>query len=254
MKEIKFFAVIAALAVAATVLFPSCENAPSDPARRALFYSVKALGGMEKTTGWKSRTQKGVLSTAYPGWGNLKAEYTVHVKKPSRIRIDQDFSAYDHPFYYTYYGNGDEVWAVVNLNVRQHERYTSMIKETLRTIDGLPYYYSSCDTVFISEEDVSDSLVAGLDIKRIGCVSEGDTTFFDLNSENHLPVREIDVGESQQLLMKDYRETDGIMVPYKIVRYDDGRLVSILEFKEIEYNVEIPDSLFLEFRPEPESD
>ncbi|MBD3178793.1 MAG: hypothetical protein GF417_03910 [Candidatus Latescibacteria bacterium] len=240
----------AAVILLAVTALPGCEKAPEDPARRAMYYSVRALGGLERTTGWSTRVQKGVLKTYFPGWGNLKADYTVHVKKPDRIRMDQNFSAYDHPFYYTYYGNGPDVWAVVNLNVRQHQRYTSMVTEALERVDGLPYYYSNCDTFFLSGEEPSDSLVSGYQLQRVGCVLEGDTILFDLDAETRFPVRRIEPGSDRQELMEDYREVDGIMVPYKLTRYQSGRERNSVQWKEISYGVRIPDSLFLEFKPD----
>jgi len=254
MKDRIAFIIISVVLLTTISVITSCDKAPSDPARRALYYSVKALGGLERTTGWKTRVQKGIMKARFPGWGDLTADYTIHVKKPSKIRIDQNFSAYDHPFYYTYYGNGDDVWAVVNMNVRQSERYTDMITGTLQTIDGLPYYYTACDTFFIAGEQPEDTLVSGYQLERVGCVLEGDTILFDLDTETHLPVRKIDVNDSRQELMEDYRETDGIMVPYKITRYAAGRKRNSVQWKEIIYGAAVPDSLFNEFRPEPEGE
>ncbi|MFO7915499.1 MAG: hypothetical protein R6U43_07385 [Candidatus Krumholzibacteriales bacterium] len=244
------FLTAAAVLISLYAALPGCESAPSDPARRALYNSVKALGGLEKTTGWKTRIQRGILKTEFPGWPNLKADYTVHVKKPDRIRMDQNFAAYDHPFYYTYYGNGPDVWAVVNLNVRQSERYTSMIHQALEAVDGLPYYYSACDTFFVAAEQPDDSLIAGYRVERVGCVLEGDTILYDLDMGTHLPVRRIEVSSSRQELMEDYRETAGIMVPYKLTRYAGGRERNRVQWKEVIFGAEIPDSLFLEFKPE----
>jgi len=244
------FLIASAILVSLFAALPGCESAPSDPARRAFYNSVRALGGLEKTTGWKTRIQKGILETDFPGWPNLTADYTVHVKKPDKIRMDQNFTAYDHPFYYTFYGNGPDVWAVVNLNVRQSERYTSMIQQNLETVDGLPYYYTACDTFFVATEQPDDSLIAGYSVERVGCVLEGDTILFDLDAETHLPVRMIEVSSARQELMEDYRKTAGMMVPYKLARYSGGSERNRVEWEEIIFGAEIPDSLFLEFKPE----
>jgi hypothetical protein len=42
-------------------------------ARELLRTSIEAVGGMEKLTGWETRTEAGLMTTNWPGWGELRA-------------------------------------------------------------------------------------------------------------------------------------------------------------------------------------
>ncbi len=96
--------------------------------------SVEALGGMEKAAGWKTSVSTGLMTTNWPGWGDLKADCTYFVQKPDMMVLDQDYSVYDHPFFFRYTYNAGEAWVMVNLNVRQSPRYTEMLEKGLRTV------------------------------------------------------------------------------------------------------------------------
>jgi len=167
------------------------------------------------------------------------------------MKIDQDFTAYDHPFFFTYYYNGGEVWAVVNLGVRQNERYTKRLTKNMRTVDGMAYYLADCDTFYLVADVADDSLVAASSIDRVGIVDQGDTVLFDLDKKTHLPVRRIEDRGSVQVLFGDYRDTNGIKIPYQRTVYQEGALTEEQKLDEILLNGKIDDAIFEEFRPKP---
>jgi len=244
------FPVIAA-ALLCTV-FSSCEEKYTSPAERILAESVKEMGGMDNATSWETRVQKGLLTNYNPGWGTLRAEYTIHVKKPDKMKIDQDFSAFDHPFYYTYYYNDGVVWAEVNMNVRQHPRYTSTVKKSYREMTEAPTYYMNvCDTFFVVEDLKPDSLLTEADYDRVGCVMEGDTTYFDISRKTHRPVRIIEEGD-RQLILEEFREVNGYMYPFRQTVYAQGAKYSEVLWDDISFDVKIDNAVFEENMPEPE--
>lgn len=242
------------LGVAAVVLllFGALHAGRADegsPAKALVAMSVKETGGVEKARGWTTRIDKGHLTAIWPGWGELHADYTRWVKKPGKMKIDQDFTAYDHPFFFTYYYNAGDVWAVVNLGARQNERYTRRMTRNMRTADGLAYYLAECDTFYLVTDAVDDSLFAVSAFDRVGIVDNGDTVLFDLDKKTHLPIRRIEERGSVQVLFGDYKETRAGKVAHRITVYQQGARTEEQVLDQVVLDEQIDDAIFDEFRP-----
>jgi hypothetical protein len=211
--------------------------------------SVKALGGAKRATGWTTRIETGQFKTQWPGWGNLTAACTRIVKKPDKLKIDRDFSAFDHPFFQTYFYNAGEAWMVINLNTRQYPTLAANLEKSLERVDGLPYYFAACDTFFIETEVPDDSLFAGASIDRVGMIHDGDTLYYDLDKDTHLPVRIVENGGAQQTILEDYKKVQGIAVPYHLTVYENGARTSEYMWDKIDFDNKVDDSVFDEGRP-----
>jgi hypothetical protein len=167
------------------------------------------------------------------------------------LKIDQDFAAFDHPFFFTYYLDKGEVWAVVNLGVRQNERYTKRMTKTMRTIDGLAFYLAECDTFYLVTDAADDSLLAAAGFDRVGVVDQGDTVLFDLDKKTHLVTRRIEDRGAVHVLYDDYRDSKGVKLPYRMrVFQGDGRVEEVV-FDEFLVDEKIDAAVFEEFRPKP---
>jgi hypothetical protein len=220
--------------------------------RKMMEKSVKAVGGLEKATGWKTSVNKGLLMVNWPGWGDLKAACTYYVQKPDKLVLDQDFSAYDHPFFFRYTYNAGEAWVMVNLGVRQNERYTRMLERSLRTIDGAAYYLEHADTLYIVPEVEPDSLLADADFSRVAAIDGEDTVYFDLDNSSWLPLRVLDrddQGGWNHNLYSDYRPVDGYLVPFHEVTYVNGTKNREVIWDSIEFDVDIDPAEFEKNRP-----
>jgi hypothetical protein len=249
---------IAALPVACLFLLfmivqLGCAQEEKDPAKRLLSRSVRALGGEKRARGWNTRVERGILESHWAGWGHLRANCSRYVKKPDKMKIDNDYSAYDHPFFYVFYYNQGESWYMVNLNVRQHPRIKQSMEEALERVDGAAFFLAECDTFFQVMDVPDDSLLAGSTVERVGCIHEGDTTLFDLSSRTHLPLRRIDNGGTRHILFEDYRKTSGLKVPFHVTTYQNGRITDEQTWEDVRFNVELADSIFEENRPPKES-
>ena len=173
--------------------------------------------------------------------------------RPDKLVLDQDFSAYDHPFFFTYYYNGGEVWAVVNLGVRQNPRYTDAMARAMKNTGGMHYYLNECDTFFVVTNVVDDSLVTASSIDRVGIVDDGDTVMVDLDKQTHLPVRMIREGGAEQSLFSDYRQVDRLTVPFRMIVYENGAVSAEYVWERIEFDKPIDEAIFEENRPKPEA-
>jgi hypothetical protein len=240
----------AAMITAAVLLIAGAASAgdTGDDARTLLEHSAQVMGNQSHP--WKTRIERGVMLAHWEGWGDLTADCSRLVKLPDKMKLDQDFSAYDHPFFFTYYYNAGEVWAVVNLGVRQNPRYTQQMKVAMRNnSDEMGYYLGECDTFFVVPDVPDDSLFAGSTIRRVGIVDNGDTILVDLDRKTSLPVRRITDKGTAAAVMADYREIAGIWMPFRLDLYQDGVKTNEYMWKSITFDEPIDDAAFEENRP-----
>ena len=222
----------------------------TDPAKSLLEKASKALG---EDRPWTTRVEKGLhIEWDTEGWGTLKADYTRSIKKPDKLKIDRDNSAYDHPFFRTYYCNGDDAWYVVNLNPGRNPQVTANMKNLLERADGIAFYIAACDTFFIAPVAPGDTLLPGADLLRAGCVLKGDTTLFDVDAKTRLLRRRIENKGARVSIFEDYRKDGGRMVPFHVVVYDAGKKTNEFIWERIDFNVAIDDAIFEENRPPKE--
>jgi len=242
--------------VLSLMLISFVSHAEDDAARakKMIAKSLKKMGGVKRATQWTTRIDEGLMITAWPGWGTLKANAALYVKKPGKLKFDQDFSAYDHPFFLTYYYNEGDAWLMVNLGTRQNPRYNQRLSEHLRTIDGLAYYYNECDTFFCVTDVPDDSLFSAAKFNRVGVVNEGDTILFDLHKRTKLPIRRINQSENQHAILEDYKKTGRLMMPYHVTVYQNGAMTVEYQWEKISFNKEIDNTIFEEYRPKQEEE
>ncbi len=231
--------------------FTGCQKMPriTSPGKKLIRQSAEAAGGLKKLAGWDTRVEKGILKVNWPGWGHLKADCSRYIDKPHSAKIDNNFTAYDHPFYMTYYCNSDTSWSVVNLQIRQGKRISSRMREFIKKADGLAYYLSHSDTFFTVRKVPEDSLVDAEQLRRAGVVMNGDTILLDINKENYLLTRMIDQGGERHTLYHDYRKTAGPMVPFHVQVYRGGKKQEEHIWNEINFNVNIDPEIFREKMP-----
>jgi len=218
-------------------------------ARTLLLEAARALAGENDLGGWSTRVETGLLKTTWPGWGELRAKCTRVVKKPDKAEIDNDFSAFNHPFFMTYFKNGDDTWYEVNLNSKRSPRVTASLEEFVKRVDGIAFYLKSSDTLFMAGRIQDDSLLAASDLRRVGCVLKGDTTFIDLDRNSNLPVRTITHSGSRVTILDDYRSTGGIQMPYHVTVYENGSKAQEFLWEEILFDRPVADEIFEQSRP-----
>ena len=243
--------VLLSLLVAFSLAFASrgAADDDGDAAQKLIAQSIEAMGGLDTATSWKTRIDTGHLVSIRPGWGTLHANCTQLTKKPDKMKIDQDFSAYDHPFFLIYYYNGGDVWVNVNLGIRQHPRYTEQLTNTMRRVDGLAYFMTACDTFYVVHDIPDDSLFAGSSLSRVGVVDEGDTLLFDIDNSTMLPVRRIEESGNTHIIMEDYREVAGLKIPFHVTGYHGGVKAVEYTWEDISFDKPIDDAVFEENRP-----
>lgn len=252
-SQAKWLQTAALAAFACFVLIPSFGRAAAlasetaDPAKSLLEKASKALG---EDKPWTTRVERGLhIEWDTEGWGTLKADYTRSIKKPDKLKIDRDNSAYDHPFFRMYYYNGGDAWYVTNLNPGRNPQVTASMKNLLDRVDGIAFYVAACDTFFTAPAAPGDTLLPGAELLRAGCVLKGDTTLFDVDAKTHLLRRRIENKGARVSIFEDYRKDDGRMVPFHVIVYDAGKKTNEFVWEEISFDVAIDDAIFEENRP-----
>ncbi|MCX5754479.1 MAG: hypothetical protein NTW97_12720, partial [Candidatus Krumholzibacteria bacterium] len=148
-SKAKWLPAIVLAAFACSVLLMASGRAagiPGDTANPAKGILEKASKALGEDKPWTTRVEKGLhVEWDTEGWGTLKADYTRSIKKPDKLKIDRDNSAYDHPFFRTYYYNGDDAWYVVNLNPGRNPQVTASMKSLLERVDGIAFFVAACD-------------------------------------------------------------------------------------------------------------
>jgi hypothetical protein len=243
------------MVLACSVLFLAVLSLPSrltaaatgDGAKAILEKASQALGEKEA---WKTRVERGLfIEWDTEGWGTLRAAYTRYIEKPDKMKIDQDNSAYDHPFFRTYYYNAGEGWAVVNLTVRQNPQLTANLRATIEKADGVSYYLANCDTFFTPSAVPDDSLLSGKGLERAGCVLKGDSVLFDVVAATNLPARRIENKGARTYLFDDYRQIQGREVPFHVTVYDRGKKTGEFLWNSVAFDEKLDNAIFEENRP-----
>ncbi|MDD4858034.1 MAG: hypothetical protein PHD74_07995 [Candidatus Krumholzibacteria bacterium] len=218
-----------------------------NPARVMLEEASKKLGEYKP---WTTRVEKGLqIAWDTEGWGTLKADYTRSVKKPDKLKIDQDNSAYDHPFFRAYYCNGGDAWYMVNLNQGRSPQVAASLKSLLDRADGIASYLAASDTFFAVPRIGADSLLSGEGLRRAGCVIKGDTTLFDIDAKTHLLRRRIESNGARTYILEDYRKTQGRRVPFHVTVYDAGKKTNEFLWQTVKFDEKLDDAIFEEYRP-----
>jgi len=220
---------------------------PKNPAKAMLEKASKALGEDKE---WTTRVEKGLfIEWDTEGWGTLRADYARSIKKPDKLKIDQDNSAYDHPFFRMYYMSGGEAWGIVNLQTRQSPQLTASLKTVLDRADGIRYFLAACDTFFMAAPVPDDSVLSGKDLVRAGCVLKGDTILFDVQKKSNLLMRRIESKGTRAFVFESYENVRGHRMPFHVVVYDKGRMASEYQWQSITFDEKLDDAMFEENRP-----
>jgi len=165
------------------------------------------------------------------------------------VKIDQDFSAFDHPFFRTYHYYKGDSWAQVNLVTRKSERVKIALEEFLANLDWVAYYLNSSDEISTTDINGSDSIIAGKEYYRVLCTGKSDTAILDIEKNKFLPLRLIEPTKKRQTIYEDFRSVNKRTLPFHIIIYDKGKKTQEFIWERIEFDKNIPDTIFVENQP-----
>ena len=254
-SKAKWLPAAALAAFACLALLPAFGRAaglpgePANPAKSLLEKASKALG---ENRPWTTRVEKGLhIEWDTEGWGTLRADYTRSIKKPDKLKIDQDNSAYDHPFFRSYYYNGGDAWYDREPQRRAAaRRSTANLKTLLDRVDGIAFYLAACDTFFTAPAAPGDSLLSGDGAPARRLRAQGGYDALRRRREDApSQAAHREQGTRAFTSSKTTGTYSGRMVPFHVTVYDAGKKTNEFLWKEITFDEKLDDAIFEENRP-----
>jgi hypothetical protein len=206
--------------------------------------SVKAYGGFNKLTQWKTMVLKGVIISDRSEAIKMKGALTRYTVKPDKLRIDQDFTAFEpNAEIRSYIYNNDQAWAIANLIPFYSNNYKPSMKAALDRVDGMAFYLKKSKSLLLLPEQIINNKPEHV----IESITENDTTFLYIDKKTYFLVQ--DSLKNTKMLYSSFKKFDGIYYPtaYDQVVYTPQRMV-VNKFKidKVQYNVKIDPKLFEE--------
>ncbi len=209
---------------------------------------IKALGGAEKLKSIQTRKYSGKLT----GGGNPEIPVTSEQKRPDKVR--QEFTIQNLKIIQAY--DGKTGWQINELGGKKDAEL--MGEEGLKSIqesadfdnDFLVDYAAKGHKVTLAGKEPIEGtdaykLVINLKNGTIQTVYLDADEFLEIKSETKRIIRGTE--NEQETISGDYKEVDGIMVPFSVEFGPKGSPSSAKQkvtFDKIEFNVPIDDSRF----------
>lgn len=214
--------------------------------------NIKARGGIQRLEHVKSVRMKGETSLQ-----SMQAPFSILLKRPDKMRLEVRI----HKDTLVQAYNGKIAWTIIpNPNGQNQLQKLSPVQandlKDQADIDGpLIHYKQKGFTVqYAGKSEVNHHQTYKLrltakngtittihiDTSSYYTISETSIKKIKSNPSSPLPDRFLRV----TTYFKDYRNTDGIMLPYRVQTIVDGQKISDMMIDTIVLNVEAPDRLF----------
>lgn len=205
--------------------------------------NIEARGGIDKIKAVQNMKMMGMMSAR-----GQQMPFSVQMERPSSVRVEFTFQgkaviqAYD----------GETGWKVMPL-VGANEP-AKMTDEDLKAIqeqadlDGpLVDYKAKGHTVeFVGKEDVEGTPVYKLKLT----LKNGNVRYIYISTDTNLELKTSSKQQNQgqelevDAFLSDYKNTDGLMMPYAIQQRVGGETVSTFTVEKVELNLDLDDSIF----------
>lgn len=201
------------------------------------------LGAFRAVANWKSEAKVTIIM---PQGGTMEAtvnEITVYPDK-NRSEITMPFGQMIQVL------SGDQAWATGPQGIQDLDESQKEDMKSSLFRDMILLFQRSQDDVFtvqaLGETDVEGTMTEGILIKD----DEGNSVKMYLDSETFFVVKRVYQGStmrgvaSMEEFLSDYREVDGIKVPFRLDVKADGEPYIGVEAQEIHINTEVDPALF----------
>jgi outer membrane lipoprotein-sorting protein len=199
--------------------------------------------GQEKLLATNTFTTKGKIIQ-----GQFEIPFTSYHKRPMKFKYEAEFqgmkiiSAFD----------GETGWSInpmMGSNDPQPMTAEQIDKMKIEAdYDGMFYNYKDkgYTVEFMGKEPVDDIETYVLKLTR----PNGDIITSYIDSDNYVILKQDSkmkvqgVDTEAETIFSNYKQVDGILIPFSIETKMDGKTVMQMSFDNITYNVDVPDSLF----------
>lgn len=221
-----------------------CQPGISQDAKDIIDKSIEAQGGRKVLEKVMDSTYIGDMEMIQFGMSGSVIRYQ---KEPDKMRMDIEVmgmtitQAYD----------GETAWMIdpqTGVTQEMPENLTADMKRGALGMDavlnpekyGITYSYKGKETLEEVDYHVIDQTF-----------EDGEKITVYINAKNYLPYKSIttSIGPSggeveEETIMTDYREVEGMMVPFSLIIYQDGQEFVTMTVSEVKINTGLEDSLF----------
>ena len=198
--------------------------------------------GQENLTDVKTMYIKG--KSAQMG---METDFNIKQKRPNKFRLEVDIQG--TPMIQAY--DGETAWMTMPWTGSTEPQELSGIQlkgmKEQSDFDGSLYNY---DKKGYTAEYMGTEEVEGTEAHKIKLEKDGDISYYFIDAENFVIIKMINktkVDESvveSETYFSNYKEVNGIIIPHSIEQRSNGQSVSQVTIEEIEFDVEIDDSIF----------
>ena len=204
---------------------------------------VEVTGGMAKYKAIKSQASKGKISVPEMGM-----EGTMEIKQilPDKMAVKAQLGAIGSE---SSGSNGKHMWSVSTMTgarlIEGKEAQQMQDQGSFERIYSPATYYSDMQTMGI--EEVEGEKCYKIELTK----KSGDKQYDFYSIESGLQVKSIQPIEIAQMgtvnissIISDYKDVGGIKAAHKITQQLPNGMSQVIEFTEMKYNVDIPESTF----------
>jgi outer membrane lipoprotein-sorting protein len=215
--------------------------------------AIKAMGGKEKLAKEKAATFK--AKGKYYGMG-AAIDYTgdFAVQPPDKLRFQMDFEVNGMKINFTFVFDGKKGWTKINdkttamdkeaLAEAREDMYAGRVEALIPLVKAKGYELSPVGEVKVGDHDAVGIRVSHKGHRDINLFFDKKTGLL-LKSERTIKDQMMGGKEmSQERLLSDYKEVDGVKRAMKVVIKRDGKKFVVSEISDLETKEKIDDSEF----------
>ncbi len=208
---------------------------------------IAALGGLEVIRSVESMQLTGEVEMPSVG---MTMPMTITNKRPSKLHVRVEVPAMGAEVINAY--DGETAWEINPQGVTQKMagEQARDLKE-LADMDGflVDYEAKGYAVHYVGEEEVNGSNTKKLRVMR----PDSSEMFVFLDAESFLQVKIEAEGTNpmtgarakKETFLMDYRDVDGMMIPFEMKVLMDGQVFQNITIKEVKTNVEVDDTIFM---------
>ena len=221
--------------------------APMSVEQQLIESHIAALGGLEAIRAIESMQVTGEIEMPSVG---MTMPITITSKRPSMVHVRVEVSAMNAEVINAY--DGETAWEINPMGGGTQKMTGDQarnIKEQA-DMDGflIDYEAKGYAVHYVGEEEVNGSNTKKLRVIR----PDSSEIIVFLDAESFLQVKTETEGTNPMTgvkakmvtFMMDYRDVDGIMIPFEMKVLMDGQVFQIITMKEVQTNVEVDETIF----------
>ena len=223
------------------------ESMPKSMEQELIESHIAALGGLEVIRSVESIQMTGEFEMPSVG---MTMPMTITLKRPSKVHVRVDVAAMGAEIINAY--DGETAWEINPMEggTRKMTGEQARDLKELADMDGflVDYEAKGYAVHYVGEEEVNGSNTKKLRVMR----PDSSEMFVFLDAESFLQVKIEAEGTNpmtgarakKETFLMDYRDVEGMMIPFGIKVLMDGQVFSNITMKEVKTNVEVDDTIF----------